>query len=239
MNNKKITTDMKRLTIILLCAVCSVMMVTAREKVDKIDYTKYLAGAVVEENGIVTFTKTFSIKGMEEAQIRSLVLGYIKTTLVGSGIEGNRTRLVDDGKDDGTMVARVEEWMVFKRGFAYLDATRFRYTVTAKVEGNRVTMKINQISYLYDERIDDENKPTGEEGTVYVAEEWIDDAHGLNKKKNRLAKGSGKFRYRTCERVEKIFDKMMDFFEDEAKEEEAKKLEKPVEVKKRKFITEE
>ena len=146
---------MKRLTIILLCAVCSVMMVTAREKVDKIDYTKYLAGAVVEENGIVTFTKTFSIKGMEEAQIRSLVLGYIKTTLVGSGIEGNRTRLVDDGKDDGTMVARVEEWMVFKRGFAYLDATRFRYTVTAKVEGNRVTMKINQISEnIVDIRLD-------------------------------------------------------------------------------------
>ena len=239
MNKMKNIKNMKRFAFVLLCAVCSLMSFGAKNKVDKIDYTKYLAGAVVEENGLVTFTKTFSIKGMEEAQIRSLVLGYIKTTLVGGGIEGPRTRLVDDGKENGTMVARVEEWMVFKRGFAYLDATRFRYTVTAQVEGNKVTMKINQISYLYDEKIDDENKPTGEEGTVYVAEEWITDANALNKKKTKLAKGSGKFRYRTCERVEKIFDKMMDFFEDEAKEEEAKKQAKPVEEKKRKFITEE
>lgn len=230
---------MKRFALILLCAVCSLISFGAKNKVDKIDYTKYLEGAVVEENGIVTFTKTFTIKGMDEAQIRSLVLGYIKTTLVGGGIEGPRTRLVDDGKESGTMVARVEEWMVFKRGFAYLDATRFRYTVTAKVEGNKVTLKINQISYLYDEKIDDENQPTGEGGTIYVAEEWITDANALNKKKTKLAKGSGKFRYRTCERVDKIFDKMMDFFEEEAEEKEAKKQAVPQQVKKRKFITEE
>lgn len=229
---------MKRFALILFCAVCSLMSFGAKNKVDKIDYTKYLEGAVVEENGIVTFTKTFSVKGMDEAQIRSLVLGYIKTTLVGGGIEGPRSRLVDDGKESGTMVARVEEWMVFKRGFAYLDATRFRYTVTAKVEGNKVTLKINQISYLYDEKIDDQNQPTGEEGTIYVAEEWITDANALNKKKTKLAKGSGKFRYRTCERVDKIFDKMMDFFEQEAEEKEAKKQAVPQQEKKRKFITE-
>lgn len=239
MNKMKNITNMKRFALILLCAVCSLISFGAKNKVDKIDYTKYLEGAVVEENGIVTFTKTFTIKGMDEAQIRSLVLGYIKTTLVGGGIEGPRTRLVDDGKESGTMVARVEEWMVFKRGFAYLDATRFRYTVTAKVEGNKVTLKINQISYLYDEKIDDENQPTGEGGTIYVAEEWITDANALNKKKTKLAKGSGKFRYRTCERVDKIFDKMMDFFEEEAEEKEAKKQAVPQQVKKRKFITEE
>lgn len=229
---------MKRIALILLCAVCTLMSFGAKNKVDKIDYTKYLEGAVVEENGIVTFTKTFTVKGMDEAQIRSLVLGYIKTTLVGGGIEGPRTRLVDDGKENGTMVARIEEWMVFKRGFAYLDATRFRYTVTAKVEGNKVTLKINQISYLYDENIDDENQPTGEGGTIYVAEEWITDANALNKKKNKLAKGSGKFRYRTCERVDKIFNKMMDFFEEEVEEKESKKQEVPQQEKKRKFITE-
>ena len=227
---------MRKKAIVLLCAVLTVINLAAKEK---IDYSKYLKGAVTEENGMVTFTKTFSIKGMNETQIRGLVMGYIKTTLVGEGIEGNRTRIVSESTEDGSIVARVEEWMVFKKAFAYLDATRFRYTVTARVDGNKVTMKINQISYLYDEKIDDENKPTGEGGTIYVAEEWINDANALNKNKTKLMNGSGKFRRKTCDRIEQIFDKMMDFFEEEAKEEDAKQKAVPVQEKKRTFITEE
>ncbi|MBR6819039.1 MAG: DUF4468 domain-containing protein, partial [Bacteroidaceae bacterium] len=143
---------MKKIALMLL-AVCLTMGVCAKEKKDD---SKYLVGAVKTENGLITFSKTFTIKGMTEEQLKPLVLGYIKTTLVGGGIEGPRTRLVSDGKEDGLMVARVEEWMVFKKKFAYLDAARFRYTVTASVKGSTVSMKINQISYLYDEKIDDE-----------------------------------------------------------------------------------
>lgn len=227
--------NMKKIALMLL-AICLTMGVCAKEKKDD---SKYLVGAVKTENGLITFSKTFTIKGMTEEQLKPLVLGYIKTTLVGGGIEGPRTRLVSDGKEDGLMVARVEEWMVFKKKFAYLDATRFRYTVTASVKGSTVSMKINQISYLYDEKIDDENKPTGEEGITYVAEEWIDDENGLNKTKTKLHVGSGKFRRKTCDRAEQIFDKMMDFFEQEAEEKEAKEQPKPQPVKKRKFITEE
>jgi len=226
---------MKKIALMLL-AVCLTMGVCAKEKKDD---SKYLVGAVKTENGLITFSKTFTIKGMTEEQLKPLVLGYIKTTLVGGGIEGPRTRLVSDGKEDGLMVARVEEWMVFKKKFAYLDAARFRYTVTASVKGSTVSMKINQISYLYDEKIDDENRPTGEEGITYVAEEWIDDENGLNKTKTKLHVGSGKFRCKTCDRAEQIFDKMMDFFEQEAEEKEAKEQPKPQPVKKRKYITEE
>ena len=206
---------MKKIALMLL-AVCLTMGVCAKEKKDD---SKYLVGAVKTENGLITFSKTFTIKGMTEEQLKPLVLGYIKTTLVGGGIEGPRTRLVSDGKEDGLMVARVEEWMVFKKKFAYLDAARFRYTVTASVKGSTVSMKINQISYLYDEKIDDEN--------------------GLNKTKTKLHVGSGKFRRKTCDRAEQIFNKMMDFFEQEAEEKEAKEQPKPQPVKKRKYITEE
>ena len=226
---------MKKIALMLL-AVCLTMGVCAKEKKDD---SKYLVGAVKTENGLITFSKTFTIKGMTEEQLKPLVLGYIKTTLVGGGIEGPRTRLVSDGKEDGLMVARVEEWMVFKKKFAYLDAARFRYTVTSSVKGSTVSMKINQISYLYDEKIDDENKPTGEEGITYVAEEWIDDENGLNKTKTKLHVGSGKFRRKTCDRAEQIFNKMMDFFEQEAEEKEVKEQPKPQPVKKRKYITEE
>ena len=220
---------MKKIALMLL-AVCLTMGVCAKEKKDD---SKYLVGAVKTENGLITFSKTFTIKGMTEEQLKPLVLGYIKTTLVGGGIEGPRTRLVSDGKEDGLMVARVEEWMVFKKKFAYLDAARFRYTVTASVKGSTVSMKINQISYLYDEKIDDENRPTGEEGITYVAEEWIDDENGLNKTKTKL---HGR---KTCDRAEQIFNKMMDFFEQEAEEKEAKEQPKLQPVKKRKYITEE
>ena len=228
---------MKKITLLILCVLISTISVTAKEKRDD---SKYLTGAVTEVNGIVTFHKTFTVKGIQEDNLRKLVLGYIKTTLGGGGIEGNRTRLVSDGRDeDGLMVARIEEWMVFKKKFAYLDATRFRYTVLANVKGSTIDMTINQISYLYDEKIDDENKPTGEGGITYMAEEWITDNNALNKTKTKLRKGSGKFRRKTCDRVQQIYDKMMDFFEEEAAEEEAKaKAEEPVRPK-RKFVTEE
>ena len=76
-------------------------------------------------------------------------------------------------------------------------------------------------------------------GEILRAEEWIDDAHCLNKK-GKLAWGSARFRRKTVDRVKAIFDNAMDMFEQkiqEQKDQEDGKV-KFVEVKKRKFVEE-
>ena len=57
---------------------------------------------------------------------------------------------------------------------------------------------MTHIRYLYDE----ERQPQ-----TYNAEEWITDKEGLNKKQNKLARISGKFRRKTIDRKDFLFNK--------------------------------
>jgi hypothetical protein len=196
---------------------------------------KYLRGAVPEENGVVVFNKTFSVAGQSKQQLYDNMLFYIKDNLVVKGIEDAWTRLISDGKEDGVISARVEEWMVFSKKFLSLDQTRFRYQITAEINNKGVKMTISQISYLYGEEWN-ENKPTGEGGTIYRAEEWITDNVALNKQGTKVLSLSGKFRRKTIDRVEEIFENAMDMFEEKVKEQTA--TEKQTEKPKRQFVTE-
>ena len=196
---------------------------------------KYLKGAVPEENGVVVFKKTFSVAGQSKQQLFNNMLFYIKDNLVVKGIEDAWTRLISDGKEDGVISARVEEWMVFSKKFLSLDQTRFRYQITAEINEKGVNMTISQISYLYGEEWN-ENKPTGEGGTIYRAEEWITDKVALNKQGTKVLTLSGKFRRKTIDRIDEIFENAMDMFEEKVKEQTIK--EKQTEKPKRQFVTE-
>ena len=170
---------------------------------------KYLLGAVPEVDGIVTFQKSFSVTDKSEQQIYDVLHAYVANSLVGSGIQDPRqpyTRIISEDKQDGTVVARVEEYMTFTHVFLNLDRTRFRYMITASVKGQKVNLTVTQISYYYNE--DQE----GKNGVTYKAEEWIADKVAVNKKGTRLYPRSGKFRRMTVDRVEQIFKDIMDSF---------------------------
>lgn len=222
--------------IILALALLLPMAAMAQNsKVDK-NAEKYLRGAVPVENGIVTFQKTFRVPGQTDAQLHENMLFFVKDNLVVKGIEDAWTRMLSDGKDDGVITARVEEWMVFTKKFLSLDRTRFRYQIAVTTGQEKVNITVTQISYLYGEEWV-ENKPTGEGGTVYRAEEWITDEHALDKKGKKVLSGSGKFRRNTIERVNEIFENAMDMFESKALEKEAQDK-KDAKVQKRKFVEE-
>ena len=104
-------------------------------------------------------------------------------------------------------MARAEEYIVFKKKPLYLDRTRLRYQLSVNVSGNKVNMTLTQVSYYYNEDID------GTNGITYKAEEWITDEEALNKKQTKLLPKSGKFRIKTVDRVEEIFNAAMDAFE--------------------------
>ena len=225
---------MKKLLLLLLIFL-PVMAMADKVKTDK-NAPKYLKGAVPVENGAVTFKKTFRVPGQTDAQLFENMLFYVKDNLVVKGIEDAWTRMISDGKEDGIIAARVEEWMVFSKKFLYLDQTRFRYQISVTTGDGAVNITVTQVSYLYSEEWE-ENKPTGKGGEIYRAEEWITDEHALNKKGTKVLPQSGKFRRNTIDRIEEIFENAMDMFETKVREEKAKEN-KEEKVQKRQFVVE-
>lgn len=225
---------MKRI-ILVIALLLPLAVMAQNSKVDK-HAEKYLRGAVPVVNGAVTFQKTFRVPGQTDAQLHENMLFYVKDNLVAKGLEDAWTRMLSDGTEDGIIAARVEEWMTFTKKFLSWDCTRFRYQIAVTTGHEKVNITITQISYLYGEEWN-ENKPTGEGGTIYRAEEWITDEHALNAKGNKVLSGSGKFRRNTIERVNEIFNNAMDMFETQGREKEAQEQE-ATKVQKRKFVVE-
>ena len=140
------------------------------------DDTRYLVGAVPEVDGRVVFETTIQAPGKSASQIFTLLRDDMqKMTKEPNQIEQSRISFED--ADKGEVVGTYQEWLVFKN------------TGEAKV-------KVSHIHYLYEEERD---------AMVYKAEEWITDRYGLNRKQNKLARVSGKFRRKTIDRIDYIF----------------------------------
>ena len=195
-------------TIFLAALLCLPICLMAKKN----DYhkdPKYLLGAVPEVEGVVTFQKNFSVTEKNEQQIYDILLAYITDSIAGKAIHDKErpyTRIISEEKENGTIVARIEEYMIFHKMFLSLDRTRFRYLLSANVKGQKVSLTITQISYYYNE--DQE----GKNGVYYKAEEWITDKEAVNKAGTKLYPRSGKFRYKTVDRVQNIFVGFMNVF---------------------------
>ena len=166
---------------------------------------KYLLGAVPETEGVVTFQKNITVTDKSEQQVYDILLAYINNSIMSNAIPNQQySRLISEEKGNGTIVARIEEYMTFSHVFLNLDRTRFRYLLSAKVTGQKVNLTITQVSYYYNEDRE------GKNGVNYKAEEWITDKVAVNKKGTRLYPRSGKFRMRTVDRVQEIFEGFKD-----------------------------
>ena len=202
---------MKRLLISILCFLPLALMAKSN------DDSKYLSGAVPEENGQICFKKSFRVPNKSAQEIKQTLEAWAQR-LVDESISapGNYARMMEN--TDNHLVARVCEWLVFKKKALNLDRTRFRYQLEVNVDGNRVTLAANQLYYYYGEDMD------GYRGELFKAEEWISDKEALNKSKTKLYPKSAKFRRKTVDRMEELFDSAMDAFEiPEPKIDEVKK----------------
>ncbi len=159
-------------------------------------YEKYLGNVVPEVNGEVVWEKTFTSDKNAQDNYQTMLNFLTAMTKEEGQLEQSAVTLVN--KQEHMIVCHFEEWMVFKSTFISTDRTRFIYTLIADCKDNSVNVKIMRIHYLYDELRNG--------GIRYKAEEWITDKWGLNKKKTRLAKVSGKFRRKTVDRVDDIFN---------------------------------
>lgn len=159
---------------------------------------KYLVGAVPVVDGKVQFTKEISAPGKSAAQIYDIILKYF-TQLTKEDNQLEQSRIVGKDSINHSVAGSYQEWLVFKNKPLVLDRTRFMYTLTAQCEDGKATITMRRIYYYYDEERDPQ---------TYLAEEWITDEYGLKKNKQKLSRVSGKFRRKTIDRKDYLFNKI-------------------------------
>lgn len=159
---------------------------------------KYLRGAVTEEDGKIKWTMDIDVPGKSAQQIYDIMLGYMTNlTKMENQLEGSSVSLVD--KTNHIVVGKIREWLVFKDQFLVLDRAKLIFTLVATCSDGHLNVSMERISYRYAEN-------NGKTTVVYSAEEWIADNNAVNKKGTRLYKGSAKFRRKTIDRKDNIFN---------------------------------
>lgn len=165
----------------------------------KVEDPKYLSGAVPVVDGKVTFTLDMDVKGKTAQEIYDILYGVLDNmTKEENQFKESKIAIVNKGEH--TIAARYKEWLVFRNSPLSLDRTVFNYTIIAQATDGHVNVKLFRISYQY------ELERGINDGIEVVAEDWITDEQGLNKKKDKLAKYSGKFRKKTIDRKDNIFE---------------------------------
>ena len=159
---------------------------------------KYLAGAVPEVDGHVMFSTTVQVPGKTAEQIYERAL-QLMTELTKTSNQLEQSRIAYTNAETHQIVGSYQEWLVFKNKPLNLDRTRMLYQLVADCRDGEMDLKMMRIVYLYDE----ERNPT-----TYKAEEWINDKYGLNKKQTKLARVSGKFRRKTIDRKDYLFENL-------------------------------
>ena len=154
---------------------------------------KYLAGAVTEDDGKVVFSKEISMPSLSKDQIYDIMYSWAQKYFSEDG-----RRLVYSDKDKGDIAAVGEEYLVFQSTALSLDRSLINYRVTIECENNTAKIKMTGIRYEY-------NVSYQREPEKYTAEEWITDKFALNKKKDKLNRGNGKFRRKTIDLADEMF----------------------------------
>lgn len=166
--------------------------VKAKTKVDP----KYLKGAVPEVNGQVVFSKHIEAPGKTASQIYDIMLQYMeRLTKTSYQID---SKISSSDAQNHEIVGIYQEWLVFKNTALSLDRTRFFYALRAQCSDGAVDVEMLRIRYLYEE----ERTPQR-----MTAEEWITDKESVNKKNTKLMPMSGKFRRKTIDRKDYLFNK--------------------------------
>lgn len=169
---------------------------TASEVKEKVNPdAKYLRGAVPEVDGKVVFTTT-----IKTDKSSSVAYGIVKKYMQKMLREKNQIQsmIVEEDSVKGEIAATFCEWLVFKSNAIVLDRTKLNYVLQASCKDDEVTISMSRIVYLYGE---------GKELQRYKAEEWICDKEAVNKKNTRLLPLSGKFRRKTIDRKDFLFNK--------------------------------
>ena len=157
---------------------------------------KYIQkGAVPEVDGKVVFTHDVDVNGKNAQEIYDIVYATLDSLTKKPEQINSSIALIN--RKAHSIVARYQEWLEFSKSFISLDRTKMSYIIIANCSDNKLHMTLERISYAYEE-----DRSTGLKTT---AENWITDKFAVNKKGTKLIPGSAKFRKKTIDRKDQIF----------------------------------
>lgn len=168
------------------------------------DMSKYLAGAVPQQNGIVIFEKSYEVPNKTQAEIYESLKTYLTEAVLQGENALQQTRIQEEVPENGTMAIAVEEYLYFKRKPLVTDGTRFFYQLVTQAEDGKFTISMRRIRYIYD--LTETPSTEANPDVCFTAEKWITDAEALNKSQTKLLKIPGKFRRFTIDRKDEIFN---------------------------------
>lgn len=161
---------------------------------------KYGKGAVpVDENGMVCFEQTFDVPaGMTEDQCYELLLNWAKGRFALP--YANAGRILNEDAQAHRFVFHVDQMIYFKSTPLSADESKISYNFSVSVKDGKYAMKMTDIKYRYEE---------GREGggKIFPAEDWITDKEAYNRKGTKFLKSTGKFRIKTIDLKDILFQK--------------------------------
>jgi len=164
---------------------------------------KYGHGAVPEdENGNVFFTSTVKIPdNMSEDICYEILLNWARGRFALP--YANAGRILNENATTHRFIFHVDQMIVFKSTSLVADESKISYNFSVSVKNGEYTMTMTDIKYRYEE-----GRETG--GKSFTAEEWITDSEAYNRKGTKFLKSTGKFRIKTIDLKDMLFQKATD-----------------------------
>lgn len=157
----------------------------------------YLAvDAVPEVDGMVRWTCDIDIPGKSAQQIYERAL-VVFENITKEKIQLERSAVAITNEKEHKILATMQEWLTFTSNALTLDRTKFNYVLQGFCTDGHLQVVLDHITYNYDVQGKKDN---------YKAEEWINDKNAVNKKRTKLFPSSGKFRRKTIDRKNEIFE---------------------------------
>lgn len=158
---------------------------------------KYLVeNAVPVVDDKVVYSLSLDVRGQRASDIYNKVYSYLDKLSQEENQIKSSIALVN--KSEYIIAAKYNEWLDFSRSFIALDRTKFSYTIIAKCSDGHLDLTMERLSYNYEE-----DRETGFKST---AEKLITDEYAVNKKHTKLQPGTAKFRRKTIDRKDQIFN---------------------------------
>ena len=160
---------------------------------------KYLVeNAVPEVDGKVCWQKVIDAPGKSAQQIYDILLAQLNKMVNEENQLMERSKVAIQDQANHQLGATFHEWLVFKNSALNLDRTVLNFQLIVSCSDGKADVQMTRISYDYELERDP---------THYTAEEWISDKYAVNKKHTKLLKLSAKFRRKTIDRKDFIFNK--------------------------------
>lgn len=164
---------------------------------------KYGKGAVPEdENGNVYFTQTVKIpEGMSEDNCYEILMNWAKGRFAMPYAQAGR--ILNEDATTRRFIFHVDQMIVFKSTALVGDESKISYNFSVAVKNGEFTTTMTDIKYRYEE---------GREGggSAFPAEDWITDKEAYNRKGTKFLKSTGKFRIKTIDLKDLLFQKASD-----------------------------